>query len=554
MRDGEQSPGATLNITEKLEIARLLSRMRVDVCEAGFPIASPGDFQAVKSVAQEVGPLTVNRENMEPMIICGLSRADKRDIKRCFDAVKYAPKHRIHTFLATSDIHLQHKLKISREQCIEQATSAVAYAKTLVDDVEFSTEDACRSDPEFLVEVISAVIAAGARTINIPDTVGYTTPGEYQNLFTYIMENVSGSKDVIFSTHCHNDLGLATANTLGGIAGGARQVELTINGIGERAGNTAIEEIVMAVKTRPNMFSVYSNIDTTLITRASRMVATLTGMNVQPNKAIVGANAFAHEAGIHQDGVLKNPDTYEIMNPKSVGLNTSNLVLGKHSGKSAYRARIEELGYSNLTEEKIEEFVRIFKEIADEKKVVTDADIEAVVTDNIFQPEQTWELKQCHISGGNKVKATATVCLEHIDGHEITEACIGNGPVDAIYQAIHRIVRVPNRLVQYQVHAVTKGIDAIGEVTTKLESPEDNFDMPDQRRKLMRTDSSADINEVKNPQTGSLSTRSFTGHGADTDVLVASAKSYLSALNKMIIHQQVQAEIMRRKTMSMDQN
>lgn len=524
--------------------------MGVDVCEAGFPIASPGDFEAVKTIAKEIGPLTANRLNNVPMTICGLSRASEKDIVRCYEAVKHAPKHRIHTFLATSDIHLEHKLKITRDQCVQKAVKAVELARSLVEDVEFSTEDACRSDPAFLAEVITEVIKAGASTINIPDTVGYTTPAEYQSLFEYLLKNVKGSENAVFSTHCHNDLGLATANTLAGVAGGARQVELTVNGIGERAGNTSIEEIVMAIKTRPAMFNVYSSIDTTTITRASRMVSSFTGMVVQPNKAIVGANAFAHEAGIHQDGVLKNPDTYEIMDPKSVGLVTNSLVLGKHSGKSAYRARIEDLGYEDLTEEQIEEFVQKFKKIADEKKVVTDADIEAVVTDEIFQPEQTWELKQCHVTGGNQVKATATVSLEHIDGHEVTEACVGNGPVDAIYQAIHRIVRVPNRLVQFNIAAVTKGIDAIGEVTTKLESPEE-FDMPDQRRKLQRTDSGADVNEFKNPQTGSLTTRTFTGHGADTDILVASAKSYLTALNRMIIHQKIQNQTAKRRLSSM---
>mmetsp|Transcript_2863 Transcript_2863/g.3873 ORF Transcript_2863/g.3873 Transcript_2863/m.3873 type:complete len:595 (+) Transcript_2863:145-1929(+) len=542
LRDGEQSPGATLNITEKLEIARVLSRMGVDVCEAGFPIASPGDFEAVKAIAEKVGPLMDGREATgQPMRIAGLSRAVEKDIRRCYDAVKHAPINRIHTFLATSDIHLEHKLKISRDECIEQASKAVALAASLVEDVEFSTEDGCRSDRDFLVEVLKEVIAAGARTINVPDTVGYTTPQEYRGLMEYLIKNTPGSEKVIWSTHCHNDLGLATANTLAGILGGARQVEVTVNGIGERAGNTAIEEIVMTLKTRPSEFPVYSTIDTTQITRASRMVSSFTGMFVQPNKAIVGQNAFAHEAGIHQDGVLKRPDTYEIMDPKSVGLTTNQLVLGKHSGKSAYRARLEELGYATIDEDQIEELVQKFKRLADEKKVVTDADIEAIVNDELFQPEMTWELKQVHVTGGNQVKATATISLEHIDGHEVTEACIGSGPVDAIYQAIHRIVRVPNRLTQFQIASVTKGIDAIGEVVTKLESPEE-YDMPDQRRRLQRTDSGADVNEVKNPQTGEVTTRTFTGHGADTDILVASAKSYLSALNKMIAHQKSQAQ------------
>lgn len=313
-------------------------------------------------------------------------------------------------------------------------------------------------------------------------------------------------------------------------------MELTVNGIGERAGNTALEEIVMVLKTRPSEYNVHCTVDPTHIARSSRMVSSFTGMVVQPNKAIVGANAFAHEAGIHQDGVLKHTETYEIIDPKTVGLTTNNLVLGKHSGKAAYQARLEELGYHDISKEQIEEFVQKFKRLADEKKIVTDADIEAIVNDELFQPEQIWELKQVHVTGGNQVKATATVSLEHIDGHEVTEASIGAGPVDAIYQAINKIVRVPNRLRHFQIESVTKGIDAIGEVTTKLESPEE-YDMPDQRRRLQRTDSGADLLEVKNPQTGAVSARVFTGHGADTDILVASARSYLSALNRMINHQ-----------------
>lgn len=384
--------------------------------------------------------------------------------------------------------------------------------------------------------MLAEAIRAGAHTLNIPDTVGYTTPAEYQRLFEYLIANTEGSDKVVWSTHCHNDLGLATANTLAGIAGGARQVELTVNGIGERAGNTALEEIVMVLKTRPSEYNVHCTVDPTHIARSSRMVSSFTGMVVQPNKAIVGANAFAHEAGIHQDGVLKHTETYEIIDPKTVGLTTNNLVLGKHSGKAAYQARLEELGYHDISKEQIEEFVQKFKRLADEKKIVTDADIEAIVNDELFQPEQIWELKQVHVTGGNQVKATATVSLEHIDGHEVTEASIGAGPVDAIYQAINKIVRVPNRLRHFQIESVTKGIDAIGEVTTKLESPEE-YDMPDQRRRLQRTDSGADLLEVKNPQTGAVSARVFTGHGADTDILVASARSYLSALNRMINHQ-----------------
>lgn len=538
LRDGEQSPGATLNLNEKLEIARVLSRFGVDVCEAGFPIASPGDFEAVKAIAEQVGPLMDGREATgQPMRICGLSRAAEKDITRCFEAVKHAPLNRIHTFLATSDIHLEHKLKMTRDECIEQAVKAVAFAASLTEDVEFSTEDACRSDREHLVNVIKEVIAAGAGTINIPDTVGFTTPGEYQELFEYLIANTPGAEKVVWSTHCHNDLGLATANSLAGVAGGARQVEVTVNGIGERAGNTAIEEMVMAIKTRPQMFDVYTTADATSIMRASRMVSSFTGMFVQPNKAIVGQNAFAHEAGIHQDGVLKHPETYEIMTPESVGLSTNQLVLGKHSGKHAYKARLEELGYAGLTAEQIDDFVGKFKRLADDKKVVTDADMEAIVNDEIYQPEHVWTLDSIHCTAGNQVKATATVSLVHTDGHEVTAAAVGAGPVDAIFQAIQQIVRVNNRLVQYNINSVTQGIEALGEVVTKLEFVDEQAN-PDPAKRLQRLDSAADTAEFKNPQTGNVTSRSFTGHGADTDILVASAKSYLSALNKMISHKE----------------
>lgn len=536
LRDGEQSPGATLNMKEKVEIARVLSRLGVDICEAGFPIASMGDFEAVKAIATEVGPLMDGRESTgQPMRICGLSRASEKDIQRCFDAVKYAPLHRIHTFLATSDIHLERKLFISREECIEKATRAVAFAKSLTDDVEFSTEDACRSDPDFLCKVLKEVIAAGATTVNIPDTVGYTTPREYKELFEYLIANVPGSDKVVWSTHCHNDLGLATANALAGIAGGARQVEATVNGIGERAGNTAVEEVVMAVRTRPQEFPVYTSINTMSITRASRMVSSFTGMLVQPNKSIVGANAFAHEAGIHQDGVLKNPETYEIMTPESVGLSTNSLVLGKHSGKHAYRTRLEELGYTDLSAEQINQFVDKFKKIADEKKIVTDADMEAIVNDDIYQPEVTWTLQAVHVTAGDVVKSTATVSLVHVDGHVVTEAAVGTGPVDAIFKTIQSIVAVPNRLIQYQIQSVTDGVDAIGEVITKLETVDATEKMSIPYR-TKRPEGDEDTTATKNPQTGRMAPRFFIGHGAATDILVASARAYIQSLNKIIDH------------------
>ncbi|KAF8927126.1 hypothetical protein BGZ52_004820, partial [Haplosporangium bisporale] len=351
LRDGEQSPGVTLTVSEKIEIAKQLSRLGVDVLEAGFPVASQGDFDAVQRIATEVGPLMVGREAIgKPMVIAGLARAVPADIQRCFDAISNAPHRRIHTFLATSDIHLEHKLKITRDECVTRAVAAVSFAKTLVDDVEFSPEDAGRSDQNFLCKVLGAVIEAGATTLNIPDTVGYNMPEEYGAMIKYLRQNTKGSDKVIWSAHCHNDLGLATANTLSGIMNGIRQVEVTINGIGERAGNTAMEEIVMAVHTHPDFFPVYHTVNTPQFFRISQLVSSLSGMVVQPNKAIVGANAFLHESGIHQDGVLKNKTTYEIISPETVGANTVNLVLGKHSGRAAFRSRLQELGFGELTE------------------------------------------------------------------------------------------------------------------------------------------------------------------------------------------------------------
>jgi len=524
LRDGEQSPGATLNIQEKLEIARQLSRLGVDVCEAGFPIASPGDFEAVRRIATEVGPLTENRKSGQPMVIAGLARANEKDIDRAYDAVKVAPRHRIHTFLATSDIHLKYKLKIDREECIDQVIKAVTYAKSKCDDVEFSPEDAGRSDPEFLTVVLGEAIKAGATTLNIPDTVGYTTPEEFGWLIKYLIENTPGAEKAVWSTHCHNDLGLATANTLAGVANGARQVEVTINGIGERAGNTSLEEVVMAVHTRPQNFTIYSDIDTTQITRASRMVSAYTGMSIQPNKAIVGANAFAHEAGIHQDGMLKHHTTYEIMRPEVVGLGASALVLGKHSGRHAFRKRLEELGYGDLKKGEVNQAFERFKRIADKKKIVTDADLEAIITDEFYQPKEIWKLNSVHVTSGDRVNATATVSLTDPNGVELIDAAIGTGPVDAVYKAINRIVGEPNILTEFIVQAVTEGIDAIGEVTIRVQ-PEVAHDF------------------TTNPQTGKQTARTFSGHGASTDIIVASARAYMSALNKMLAVQQESATI-----------
>jgi 2-isopropylmalate synthase len=516
LRDGEQSPGATLNVEEKIEIARQLSRLGVDICEAGFPIASPGDFEAVRRIAEEVGPLTEGRKSGRPMVIAGLARANREDIQRAYDAVKVAPRHRIHTFLATSDLHLEYKLKIDREECIEQVIEAVTFAKGLCDDVEFSPEDAGRSDRDFLVQVLGEAIKAGATTLNIPDTVGYTTPEEFGGLIRYLRERTPGAESVVWSVHCHNDLGLATANTLAGVQNGARQVEVTINGIGERAGNTSLEEVAMAMTTRPQTFNLQHNIDTRQITRTSHMVSTYTGMPVQPNKAIVGANAFAHEAGIHQDGMLKHEQTYEIMRPESVGLNASKLVLGKHSGRHAFRVRLEELGYDNLDKEDLDAAFKRFKKLADKKKVVTDADLEAIIADEVYQPLEIWKLNHIQVSCGDHSIPTASVNMTGPDGETYQDAALGTGPVDAVYQAINRIVCEPNTLTEFSINAVTEGIDAQAEATIRIQPH------------------NGGSNVRFNPQTNQQMTRTFSGHGASTDIVVAAARAYLSALNKML--------------------
>lgn len=523
LRDGEQSPGATLNVEEKLEIARQLSRLGVDICEAGFPIASQGDFDAVRRIAEEVGPLTEGRKNGKPMVIAGLARANETDIKRAYDAVKAAPRHRIHTFLATSDIHLKHKLKIDREECIDQVIEAVTYAKSLCDDIEFSPEDAGRSDPDFLVQVLGEAIKAGASTLNIPDTVGYTTPEEFGYLIKYLIEKTPNADKAVWSVHCHNDLGLATANTLAGVQNGARQIEVTLNGIGERAGNTSLEEVVMAIETRPQTYDVSTNIDTTQITRTSRMVSAYTGMVVQPNKAIVGANAFAHEAGIHQDGMLKNQQTYEIMRPETVGLTASKLVMGKHSGRHAFRVRIEELGYDDLSKEELNAAFTRFKNLADKKKVVTDADIEAIIADEIYQPPEIWKLNHIQVSCGDRSMPTASVSLTGPDGHTYQDAALGTGPVDAVYEAVNRIVGVNNRLTEFVINAVTEGLDAIAETTIRIQPIDD------------------DTTYGFNPQTSQPYSRTYSGHGASTDIVVASARAYISALNKMLAAQEEQS-------------
>lgn len=502
--------------------------MGVDVCEAGFPIASPGDFDAVRQIAEEVGHLTEGRMDGSTMRICGLSRASEKDIMRCYDAVKAAPRHRIHTFLATSDIHLKYKLKMSHEECIKKSASAVSFASSLVDDVEFSCEDAGRSDPDFMCDVLGEVIKAGATTLNIPDTVGYVAPDEYGALIKYLIENTPGGKnpDVVWSVHCHNDLGLAVANTLAAIGNGARQAECTVNGIGERAGNASLEEIVMAIRTRPNLFPVHTKqIDSTRIIRTSRMVSQFTGLHVQRNKAIVGANAFSHESGIHQDGLLKNQQTYEIMRPESVGLASNQLVLGKHSGKHAFRSRLLELGFAELSDEQIEDFVDRFKRLADEKKTITDADMEAIVTDELYKPEPVWTLRSLHVTAGNMLKPTATVSMENKDGKEIHVAEIGAGPVDAVFRCIKKVLEEPTSLIEYQVSSVTQGTSAVGSVSVTIQRSSGG--------ETTSGDESEGGSKV-NPQTGDVSQKLYTGSGTDIDILVASAQAYVNAYNKLV--------------------
>ena len=503
LRDGEQSPGASLNLEEKLAIAQQLARLGVDVIEAGFPFASDGDFAAVQRIAQQVG-------GESGPIICGLARASKPDIKACADAVKPALHSRIHTFIATSDIHLEHKLRKSRQEVLEIVPDMVGYARSLVEDVEFSCEDAGRSDPEFLYQVIEAAIQAGATTINIPDTVGYTTPSEFGTLIEGINQHVPNIGEAVISVHGHNDLGLAVANFLEAVKNGARQLECTINGIGERAGNASLEELVMALHVRRRYYNPFVGRDadsptpltavrTEEITKTSRLVSNLTGMVVQPNKAIVGANAFAHESGIHQDGVLKNRLTYEIIDARTVGLNDNRISLGKLSGRSAVRARLEELGY-DLTREDLDEAFARFKDLADRKREITDRDLEAIVSEQVQQPEARFQLKLVQVSCGSSLRPTATVTLSDDDAGERTVSAVGTGPVDAVCRALNTLAGIPNDLIEFSVKSVTEGIDAMGEVTIRL-----------------RRD-------------GSL----YSGHAADTDVVVAAAMAFINALNRLV--------------------
>jgi 2-isopropylmalate synthase len=526
LRDGEQSPGASLSSGEKVEIARALARMGIDVIEAGFPAASPDDLEAVRRIAIEVGnsPQARNEDSnaehtttqRQPPIICGLARTTKSDIDAAWEAVRHAARPRIHTFIATSPIHMQYKLKMEPEQVVRRVREMVTHARSFCEDVEFSPEDAGRSEPEFLYTVLALAIECGATTLNIPDTVGYTDPEEWGKLIAGIIKNTKGIERAIVSMHCHNDLGMATANTLAGLKAGARQVEGTINGIGERAGNASIEEVVMALHTRRSLYNLTTGIDTTQIARVSHMVSTYTGIPVQPNKAIVGANAFAHEAGIHQDGMLKHHTTYEIMQPEMIGLSQSNLVMGKHSGRHALRVRLSELGHELSTEELDRAFER-FKELADKKKTITDADLEALVADQIYQAREIFALDGLQVACGTMGMPTATVRLRCPDGTLQVQASTGTGPVDAAYKAIDGIIQAPNSLEEFSIRAITEGIDAIGEVTVRLESKDEA------------------LAPRETAQNGRKKLRSFGGHGADTDIIVASAKAYLSAINKLLI-------------------
>jgi 2-isopropylmalate synthase len=490
LRDGEQSPGASMTRDEKIRIARALESLKVDIIEAGFPIASDGDFESVQAVAKVIKDSTV----------CGLARAKKVDIERAGAAIKPANSGRIHTFLATSPIHMQQKLRMSPDEVVEAAVAAVRYARQFTSDVEFSPEDAGRSEPDFLCRIIEAVIAEGATTINIPDTVGYNIPHQFGSLIKELLERIPNSDKAIFSVHCHNDLGLAVGNSLAAVLNGARQVECTINGLGERAGNASLEEIVMAVRTRQDVFSCDTRLDTTQIMNCSKLVSGITGFNVQPNKAIVGANAFAHESGIHQDGVLKSRETYEIMRAQDVGWSTNKLVLGKHSGRNAFKNRMSELNIDFASEEELNEVFARFKTLADKKHDIFDEDLHALVNETVIEAEneivKLVSLRVCSETGETPV---ARITL-NINGEEKQAESSGDGPVDASFKAIEKLTNTGVSLQLYSVNAITTGTDSQGEVTVRVE------------------------------KNGLI----VNGQGADTDIVIASAKSYINAINKVL--------------------
>ncbi len=487
LRDGEQSPGASMNIEEKILVAKQLARLRVDIIEAGFAFSSPGDFEAIHRIAQEV----------EGPVICSLARAKPEDIDRAWEALKGAPKCRIHTFLSSSDIHLKHQFRMTREEALVRAVEMVRHARSYVQDVEYSPMDATRSDLSYLCEVVEAVIEAGAGTVNIPDTVGYTTPQEFGEIIRTLKERVSGIDTVIISVHCHNDLGLAVANSMSAIHAGAGQVECTVNGIGERAGNASLEEVAMGLRTRTDFYQADTQIQTEEISKSSRLVSNITGMVVQPNKAIVGVNAFAHTSGIHQDGLLKDKSTYEIMQPESVGLTQSRLVMGKLSGRHAFREELTALGYSLSDQELQEAFVR-FKRLADQKKELFEEDLETIVNTAVTKVSERYSLKGLHVESGMNQQPTATVELL-MDGQSASQTGTGDGPVDAVYRTIASLTETKSQLRAYIVKAITGGTDAQGEVSVRVE------------------------------ENGEI----VTGHGSDTDIIMASTQAYLNALNKL---------------------
>ncbi len=487
LRDGEQSPGATMNTGEKLRLAIQLEKLGVDVMEAGFPAASEGDFDAVSKIAAK----------MKKTEVAALARTSKEDIERAWNAIKHAEKPRIHTFIATSDIHMEHKLNLTRDEVLQASIEAVRYAKSFTDNVEYSAEDGSRSDRDFLCKVFEAAIDAGATTVNLPDTVGYAIPQEFGDLVKYVIDHTPNINKAVFSIHCHNDLGLATANTIAAIQAGARQAEVTINGIGERAGNTSLEEVVMAMHTRPNFITTGTQIQTKEIYHTSRLVSMISGIVVQPNKAIVGANAFAHEAGIHQDGVLKNPMTYEIMKPEIIGLSKNKLVLGKHSGRHALRDHLKSLGY-DLSDEEINLVFKKFKELADKKKHVVDEDLEAIVAEGILRTADTFDLEYQNVTSGTTVLPMASVKLS-VQGRSVKGAGYGNGPIDAVFNTISKLTGTESELLRFSVNALTGGTDALGEVTVRLK------------------------------ENGLIA----LGKGADPDIITASAKAYINGLNRL---------------------
>lgn len=492
LRDGEQSPGCSMNLQEKLEVAHALEKLKVDIIEAGFAISSPGDFESVKSIAEAVHECTV----------ASLARLNVKDIDAAYEAVKGAANPRIHVFIATSPLHLEYKLKMTEEQVLEKTRELVAYAKKYCSDIEFSAEDATRSDPAYLAKVVDTAIKAGATTINLPDTVGYTTPTEMRELIEYVMNNVDGADKVDFSVHCHNDLGLGVANSLAGVIGGATQIECTVNGLGERAGNTSLEEVVMAMRTRPDVFTNLPRIDTTKIYNTSKLVYNIIGQTPALNKPIVGANAFAHEAGIHQHGVLANRKTYEIMTPESVGITTNKIVLGKHSGKHAFDTRLRELGYE-LSEEELLDCFEKFKVLCDKKKTVSDADISALVAHKKIVSEDTkYKLDRFYVHASNVLSATSTIRLKLSDGTTIEDAAVGNGPVDASYNTINKMINPPaHTLEKYSINAVSEGKDTLGEAMVTLKTEDGNM---------------------------------VVGRGLSTDVIEASILAYLNAIDKII--------------------